>query len=127
MFSFTITKVPRLFKEFFQLYNCSFEDYDYCILHQANQMILNFISNKLKLPMQKMPISLDRYGNVSSGTIPLTIVDALEHNATKDEIKLITSGFGIGLSWGISSFSLNRCDVLSMIYTDDYYKEAYLV
>lgn len=106
VFEFTITEVPRAFKEFFNIYGGSIDDYDYGILHQANLFMIKHIAKKIKLPLEKMPISIDRYGNTSSATIPLTIVDLCERGQVPDKIKLITSGFGIGLSWGVVSFEV---------------------
>lgn len=71
-----------------------------------------------------MPISLDRYANTSSASIPLGIVDLCEREQVPEMIKLITSGFGVGLS-GVTSFEVESKNVLPMIYTSDYYEEAY--
>lgn len=126
VFEFSITEVPRAFKEFFKIFDGSIDDYDYCVLHQANLFMLKHIAKKIKLPLEKMPISIDRYGNTSSASIPLTIVDLCEREQVPDKMKLITSGFGIGLSWGVASFEIESKDVLPMIYTDNYFEEAYL-
>ncbi len=123
--SFTITEVPKSFKEFFAIYGTDVGSYDYFIFHQANLFMLQYIAKKLKIPTEKYPIALDRYGNNSSASIPLTIVDLCERTTTQDHLHLATSGFGIGLSWGVVSFDINKADVLPMIFTDDYYREAY--
>ena len=124
VFLFTITKIPRLFKEFYKTFDCDEADFDYYILHQANLMIVNQIAKKLKLPSEKVPISLNEYGNTDGSSVPVGIVDLCEKNKIKEKIKLITSGFGIGLSWGIVSFDIDTNDVLPMIVTDDYYAEG---
>lgn len=126
VFEFTISEIPRAFKEFFKVFNSSIKEYDYCILHQANLFMLKHIGKKIKIDSEKMPISLDRYGNTSSASIPLTIVDLCEKEQVPDTLKLITSGFGIGLSWGVVSFEVASKDVLPMIYTDNYFEEAYV-
>ena len=123
--SFSITEVPRAFRKFFNLYGTSPADYDYFALHQANLFMLNYIARKVKIPKEKMPIAMDRYGNTSSASIPLAIVDLCERESVPDRMRMITSGFGIGLSWGVVSFELDRKDVLPMIRTDDYFREAY--
>ena len=125
VFIFSITKVPQLFKEFFAENHCSIDDYDYCVLHQANSMIIKTIAKKIKLPPEKMPVSLDRYGNTDGASIPLSIVDLCTREGVKERLRLITSGFGIGLSWGIADFELNKSDVLPPIYTDDYFAEGF--
>ena len=68
-----------------------------------------FFRKKLKIAENKVPISLDKFGNVSSATIPLTIVTRL-----KDKIenkKLLLSGFGAGLSWATAILDTSLCKV----------------
>ncbi|RIX52036.1 ketoacyl-ACP synthase III [Paenibacillus nanensis] len=125
VFGFTITEIPRAFKEFFDLYGGNIDNYDYCVFHQANLLILKQLARKIKVPLEKMPISLDRYANTSSASIPLGIVDLCEREQVPETLNLITSGFGVGLSWGVVSFEVESKNVLPMIYTSDYYKEAF--
>lgn len=127
VFIFTITKVPKMFKEFFSENNCSINDYDYCVLHQANLMILKTLAKKLKIPAEKMPISLDRYGNTNGASVPLGIVDLCGREGVQENLHLITSGFGIGLSWGLADFKINKADVLAPIFTDEYFEEGFEV
>lgn len=124
VFLFTITKVPKLFKEFFSTFGTSIDDYDYVMLHQANLMIINQIAKKLKAPAEKVPVSLTEYGNTDGASVPVGIVDLCEKLNEKKKLSLITSGFGIGLSWGVVSFEIDTDDVLPMIFTDDYFKEG---
>ncbi len=125
VFEFAITRVPRAFREFFDTFGTGIEAYDYCVLHQANLFINKHIAKKIRLPLEKMPISIDRYGNTSSATIPLTIADLCQREEVPDHIHFIASGFGIGLSWGVADFILNRRDILPIIETDAYFREAY--
>jgi hypothetical protein len=53
------------------------EDYDAFLLHQANTFMINHIAKKAKLPKEKVPINMDRYGNTSSATIPLLMTTDL--------------------------------------------------
>ena len=90
-------------------------------------MILNHIAKRIKLPVDKMPISLDKYGNTDGTTIPIGIVDLCEKLRKDSDIRLVVSGFGIGLSWGIMAFDIRTKDVLPMIFTDEYYAEGYII
>lgn len=126
VFEFTFREVPKVFKEFFNLTGTSFDDFDYCILHQANLGMLKHLQKKMKLANEKMPLSIDRYGNTSSASIPMTLVDLVEREETPERMKIISSGFGVGLSWGIAAFEIDRADVFPMIFTDNYFKEAFL-
>lgn len=124
VFLFTITKVPRLFKDFYKTFACGPENFDYYILHQANLMIVNQIAKKLKLPPEKVPVSLSEYGNTNGASVPVGIVNLCKSMEEKKKLNLITSGFGIGLSWGIVSLEIDSDDVLPMIFTNDYYEEG---
>ena len=125
VFLFAITKVPRLFNEFYNFFHVDRSNFDYFILHQANLLILKKIVRKLKIEQEKVPISLDRFGNTNGATIPLTICDAFGNCDESKTLHLITAGFGIGLSQGIVSFDINTDDILSVIYSDDYYEEGF--
>lgn len=132
VFSFTISQVPRMINRVMKAEDSTPDNYDALILHQANQMIHKQISKKTKFSMDKIPISIDRFGNTSSVSIPLTLCDAYgsncpEDEATKDEndrIKLLMCGYGIGLSWGAISTQIDKKDILPLIETSDYYTEG---
>ena len=78
----------------------SVDDFDYFILHQANKLMNNSIRMKLKADKTKFPLSLTKYGNTSSATIPLTMVTEINNPLQTQKLNLVLSGFGVGLSWG---------------------------
>lgn len=123
-FLFTITQIPKLFKDYYREFDKKADDFDYYILHQANLMIIDQIARKLKVDRDKFPISLDVYGNTDGASIPVTIVKLCSELTKPQALNLITSGFGIGLSWGIISCTIHTEDVLPMIITDEYYTEG---
>lgn len=119
VFEFSITDVPKLINDFLGFTNTSSENYDYFILHQANLYILKQLSRKCKIPMDKIPVSIDRYGNNSSNSIPLVLCD---HFYGKNaELKLFVSGFGAGLSWGCGIFSINTDVILPITESDEFF------
>jgi 3-oxoacyl-[acyl-carrier-protein] synthase-3 len=83
---------------------------DYFIFHQANSYINGFLAKKLKLPEDKIPSTIEKFGNTSSVSIPLTIVSELP-NALSDHKKLLLSGFGVGLTWGTAVLDVDKCYV----------------
>lgn len=123
VFNFAITDVPKLILEFMKEYNYKSEDFDYLLLHQANLFIIKHLAKKVKFPMEKVPLSLDRYGNSSGTTIPVTICDAFAGKEPR-HIHALMSGFGVGLSWAVSTLDFDTADVLPIFHTDEYYKEA---
>ena len=78
------------------------------------------MAKKLNIPMEKVPVSIDRYGNTSGESIPLTLVDALGDEQSDETIKLLLCGFGIGLSWGGIYLEMDKSVCLPMIYTNEY-------
>jgi 3-oxoacyl-[acyl-carrier-protein] synthase III len=121
IFTFSITDLPRTLKSFMSQYNIDKDDVDMYVFHQANLFILKHLSKKLGIPMEKVAVSIDRYGNTSGESIPLTLVDALANEESKEPIKLLLCGFGVGLSWGGIYLEMDRSVCLPMIYTNDYF------
>jgi 3-oxoacyl-[acyl-carrier-protein] synthase-3 len=121
IFSFTISDIPRTVKSFMSQYNIDKDDVDMYVFHQANLFILKHVTKKLGIPMEKVAVSIDRYGNTSGESIPLTLVDTLGAEKSKEPIKLFLCGFGVGLSWGGIYLEIDRSICLPMIYTNDYF------
>jgi 3-oxoacyl-[acyl-carrier-protein] synthase III len=123
VFNFTMTDVPKLVKEFMDFYNEKIESYDNIIFHQPNYFILKHLLKKIKASPEKMPISLDRYGNTSVCSIPLTMCDAYG-GRSKGMQKLLLYGFGVGLSWAIATITLDTNCILPIFHSDDYYLDG---
>jgi len=119
VFGFSISDVPSLFKDFLTELNKTPDDYDYFTLHQANLYILKQISRKIKIPMEKIPISLDRFGNNSSNSVPMVLADHFS-NIQPTKLKLFMSGFGAGLSWACADISIESEAILPIFFTDDF-------
>jgi len=116
IFNFSISEVPRDIKILLRHAGVTFDNIDHVIYHQANKFILDFISKKLKLPSEKIPFSLPEYGNTSSASIPLTICHSLSKR--ERDIKLLLSGFGVGLSWAHCLLNLGKetvvCEIIEV-------------
>lgn len=125
VFNFTINEVPALLEEFMQNVNTSIDEYDALVLHQANMMIIKNIAKRVNMPMEKVPVSLDRYGNTSGASVPLTLVDLYGNAEGDKEVKLLTSGFGIGLSWGVVQFSINTKNILPLSFSKETFDDGY--
>ena len=126
VFSFTISQVPRMINRMMKGEETTPDDYDALVLHQANQFIHKQIAKKTKFPIEKIPVSIDRFGNTSSASIPLTICDAYGECTEdgEDKARLLMCGYGIGLSWGVIDTQIDKKDILPIIVTDDYYTEG---
>ena len=76
------------------------ENVDLLIPHQANIRIMEASRERLNLPIEKMTKTIHKYGNTSSASIPMAIVEELEAGRIKDDDLLVMVGFGGGLTWG---------------------------
>ena len=123
VFSFSITDVPQALKDYLEKTKKNVEDFDAFIFHQANQFIIKQLIRKMKLPKDQLQLSLDRYGNTGGISIPLTLCDAF--GAVNNEKKrVLMSGFGIGLSWGVTNAVIDTDTVFPIVETGDYYAEG---
>lgn len=111
VFNFTINEVPELIKEQMCEHGVKPEKLDYLVLHQANKFVLKQVAMITDVGMAKTPISMDRYGNTSSSSIPLTLCDLAVANPGLGLKKVLMSGFGVGLSWGtlLMDFDFSCC------------------
>jgi 3-oxoacyl-[acyl-carrier-protein] synthase III len=78
----------------------SVDDIDVYIPHQANVRIMDHAAEKLGIPREKMVVNVDRYGNTSSGSIPLALADAQAEGRLQDGALVLMTGMGAGLTWG---------------------------
>src|SRR3990170_368301 len=76
------------------------EQIQWIIPHQANIRIIQAAARGLKLPMERFIVNLERYGNTSTASIPIAMVEAVECGKIKPGEKLVMVGFGGGLTWG---------------------------
>lgn len=125
VFVFSTNDVPAAMNDFFSSTKTGVDDYDCVVFHQANSQILNLLARKFRIPTEKVPLCLDRYGNTSSVSIPLALCDYYGERSDTQQ-RVLACGFGVGLAWGVSTFQLDPNRVLPIIETDDYYKEGIL-
>ncbi|MBD3110329.1 ketoacyl-ACP synthase III [Bacillus sp. AGMB 02131] len=76
------------------------EDVNFLIPHQANIRIMESARERLELPIEKMSKVVHKYGNTSSSSIPIALVEELEAGRIKDNDLIVMVGFGGGLTWG---------------------------
>jgi 3-oxoacyl-[acyl-carrier-protein] synthase III len=76
------------------------DDVDVYVPHQANVRIIDHAVNKLGFPKEKVVVNVDRYGNTSSGSIPLALADASASGLLRPGSLVLMTGMGAGLTWG---------------------------
>jgi 3-oxoacyl-[acyl-carrier-protein] synthase III len=118
IFTFTLREVPNMLKSVLTKAGWSVENTDSFILHQANTFILDYLAKRMKIPPQKVPLSLGEYGNTSSATIPITIAHCLRPQIETEAMNLVMCGFGVGLSWGACAQRCGPMVVLPVLEVD---------
>ena len=76
------------------------EDVDFLIPHQANIRIMEASRQRLELPIEKMSKTVNKYGNTSAASIPISLIEDVEAGRVKDDDLIVMVGFGGGLTWG---------------------------
>ncbi len=97
VFNFVIKEVPADVKNVMSFSGIGKDDIDFFIFHQANIFINSYLLKKMKLDPEKVPSTIDRFGNTSSVSIPLTMVSELQEKIRNR--KVLLSGFGVGMTW----------------------------
>ena len=110
VFNFAMKRVPKTIKEMADFSGTPLDAVNWLVFHQANRFMTDFFVKKLKFDPDKVPYCIDRFGNTSSTSVPLTIVSEL-HDKLKDGDLVMMAGFGAGLSWGVANLKMNGCRI----------------
>ena len=100
VFRFAVKRVPESIETLMKRNQMSKEEIKYYVLHQANERIVEAAARRLKEPMEKFPMTISKYGNTSTASIPLLLDDMQKKGMLKQGDKIILSGFGAGMTWG---------------------------
>ena len=117
VFSFAITKpVISLEKMLDDLGLDKDKDVSYYLIHQANKLIVDRIIKKLKLPIDKVPYNLQRFGNLGGASIMMLMVSEIADELQSRPLTLVCSSFGLGLTWGTMVIKTGLMKVVKMNY-----------
>jgi len=72
---------------------------DLVVPHQANLRIIEFVAKRVGIPMERVFVTVHKYGNMSAATVPVALVDAIEEGRVKPGALILTPAFGAGLTW----------------------------
>lgn len=100
VFRFATRILVQSAKELLAKCEVSIDDVDLYIPHQANMRIIDHATRKLGVPSDRVVINVDRYGNTSSGSIPLALADAAADGRLRPGQLVLMTGMGAGLTWG---------------------------
>jgi len=115
VFKFTMTEVIKDVRRLIEYSHEKIENIDYLVFHQSNKFMTDHFTKKLKLSISKVPYTIEKFGNTSSASIPLTIVSELKKELHKNNKKLILSGYGGGLSWGSNLLNISDCHIVDLL------------
>lgn len=120
IFFFSTSDASNLVREYLKEKEKKESDYDALVLHQANELIMKTFAKRVGFPMEKVPSSIEKFGNTVGSCIPLTIANEYAERR-QGKLKLLMSGFGVGLSWGVVDAEIDCSSILPLLYSDDYF------
>jgi 3-oxoacyl-[acyl-carrier-protein] synthase-3 len=100
VFKFATRILVQSAEELLRKCGLTIDDVDLYIPHQANRRIIDHATRKLGVPSERVVINVDRYGNTSSGSIPLALADAAADGRLRPGQLVLMTGMGAGLTWG---------------------------
>ena len=100
VFRFAVKTVPESIDAVLGKAGLTTEDIRYYVLHQANERIIAAVANRMKQPVWKFPMNLDRYGNTSGASIPILLDELNRRGKLERGSRIVLAGFGAGLTWG---------------------------
>ena len=99
VFKFAVRAMEKASLEALTKADLELGDIDFLIPHQANERIINSAAKRLKVPKDRVFINLDKYGNMSSASIPIALEEAYNNKLIKKGDIVLLVAFGAGLTW----------------------------
>jgi 3-oxoacyl-[acyl-carrier-protein] synthase-3 len=97
-----ITNLPKVIKELLRKTDLKIEDIDFCIFHQANLNLIQYIMAKLKIPLDKTYTNVEEIGNTGSASIGIALSEAIDKGKVKPGQRVLLAGVGAGFNFGAS-------------------------
>jgi 3-oxoacyl-[acyl-carrier-protein] synthase-3 len=100
VFKVAVTRLSEVVEEVMEANKLRGEDIDFLVPHQANLRIIQATARKLKLPMEKVIVTVDKHGNTSAASVPLALDVAVRSKRINEGDQVLLEAFGGGLTWG---------------------------
>lgn len=120
---FSLGEVAQSIQDMKTHFQIEEDQIDYYVLHQAQKLIIDGIANECSIDTEKILTSYEEYGNTSTATLPITICHNANQIKEKKRVRLMLSGFGVGLAWSNVYIAIDTENVLPIISTNYYYGE----
>lgn len=114
VFNFVIREIPRDIKQTLAYAGTDKDALDFYVFHQANNFINSYLAKKLKLDTAKIPSCVEKFGNTSSVSVPLTIVSELRERM-RGKKNLLLSAFGVGMTWATGIVPFVDCKISELV------------
>lgn len=100
VFKWAVRLVPDVVNELLTQANMTLDELDLLVFHQANRRILDAVTEALVADPDRVFVNVDRYGNTSAASIPISLHEAAEQGRIRRGSRVLLAGFGAGLTWG---------------------------
>lgn len=121
VFAFSVNEVTGDIQDFMRHFGIEQEEVDFFAFHQAQKLILDTMTNTLGIPPEKDLRSLEEYGNTSGASSILALCANTDKFAGYDDLRILTCGFGGGLSWCMMRLCVPASNIYPVIITDHVY------
>ena len=111
VFKFAVRVMEKASMNVLEKANLKLEDLDFLVPHQANTRIIDAAAKKLKLEKDKIYVNLNKYGNMSSASIPVALDEAIKDNRIKKGDNVLLVAFGAGLTWASMTLKWNKEEI----------------
>lgn len=106
--NFSLKQVPPLIEDTLNFVGWEKNSVGLFALHQANELIVNFLRRRIKIEPERCPIMMKNVGNTAGSTIPLLLSNCHKNFSAKSLEKVLMCGFGVGLSVGTATVNLSK-------------------
>ena len=118
VFNFVIREIPKDIKNTLAAANLTADQMDYIVFHQANNFINSYIAKKMKLDTERIPHTIEKFGNTSSVSVPITIVSELKGKLDGNKT-LLMSAFGVGMTWASGVIPFVDCNISDIVEVEN--------
>ncbi|MBL4668537.1 MAG: ketoacyl-ACP synthase III [Flavobacteriales bacterium] len=115
VFNFSLREVKPNVLKLLEFADVDINNVDYFVMHQANKLMNESVRKKMKIPIEKVPYSIHKFGNTSSASIPMTMVTGIKDELSSKKNKVLLSGFGVGYSWGTALLDIENLVISELI------------
>lgn len=122
---FSLREVVQMVKDFNAHFEVDYDQFDIMACHQANALIVKNLARKIKFPKERIPLSIVDYGNTGCSSIPLALCEHYsKRNKALDTGRVLTCGFGIGLSLGIVAVTVDPSKCYPVFMVNERYDDG---